>query len=803
MSITYTPDTSTIGDRLPGHDHGIPYACQSVGHVTSRGIWYGDNPLSFSLPLLLAQLSLIFALTRFLHSLLKPLGQPSIVSQILAGIVLGPSVLGRTSSFGSTMFPSRGKSIFETFAMFGFMLSVFQIGVKMDLSIVLQSGRRSLAIGALSFFLPYTLANFTALLLSQFLRLDRDTTEAVHLLASLLSMSAFPVVACFLAELKILNSDIGRMASSSSLVCDVCHWSVLTGKYAVRLAMTKSLRISLGSLTSTALLIGAIVFGVRPAALWMIRHTPEEESVKEIYVFAVLVVLLICGFLAEAVGLSAFMASFILGLVIPDGPPLGATLVERLECFVSVLLMPIFFTTGGLQMDIFAIKSLQNVTAMQLVVLVSFLGKFVGAILPPLILRMPIRDAVSLGLILNSKGIIELGLLSSWKTTNVLNEECFAVMILSVVVVTGVVSPVVKLLYDPSRRYIAYKRRTILHHGQREPLRVLACIHSEENVQPTLNLLDATYPTETSPIDLCILHLVKLAGRASSLLVSMPPRGAPVQNPTSSYRIFDAFRKFEQEMQGLVKLRCYKGVSPYATMHNDVCSLALEKRITLIIVPFHKQYGHWGMETSNPVRQLNRNVLLKAPCSVAVLIDRSKRKRFYGSSRTESPIYRVAMLFFWGADDREALAYSGRMLVRPNASLAVIRFAFSEDPAGWTARSKVLDIEMLNEYRRKAREDGRVTFKEEAAMNGASVVDVFRSLEDVYDLVIVGRRHGESELMRELEGCCQNEGQGVVGDSLASLGIQGGFLVLVVQQQTKVWGLHDPEESTRLRKVRL
>lgn len=336
-----------------------------------------------------------------------------------AGVVLGPSVLGRSSSFASNMFPTRAKGIFDTFAMFGFMLFIFQIGVKIDPSILLQSGKRSLVIGTLGFFLPYTLSNLAALLLHRFLHLDHNMSEAVHLLASLQSMTAFPVVACFLAELKILNSDIGHLASSSSLVCDLCHWSVLTGKYAVRLATTKSLRISLGSLTSMALLVGAIVFGIRPAALWTIRHTPEGKPVKEIYIFAVLVALFICGILAEAVGLSAFAASFIMGLVIPDGPPLGAALVERLDCFVSVLLMPIFFTTSGLQMDVFAIESFQNVAAMQLIVLVAFLGKFVGTIFPPLVLRMPIRDAVSLGLILNSKGFIELALLNNWKTSNV------------------------------------------------------------------------------------------------------------------------------------------------------------------------------------------------------------------------------------------------------------------------------------------------------------------------------------------------------------------------------------------------
>ncbi|XP_048137458.1 cation/H(+) antiporter 15-like isoform X2 [Rhodamnia argentea] len=684
------------------------------------------------------------------------------------------------------------------------MLFIFLIGVKTDPSVVLKSGKRTLAIGVLGFFLPFALSGFTAFMLNQFLSLDYGVAKALPSLVAMQSMTAFPVIACFLAELEILNSEIGRLASASSLICDVCHWSIMSVKYVVHLATTKSLRTSFGSFFSMVLLVSFIVFGIRPAALWAIQRTPEGRPVKEIYISAAVVALLSCGFIAETIGLSAFLASFLLGLVIPDGPPLGATLVERLDCFVSVLLMPTFFTTSGLKMDVFAIKSLKNVGAIQSIVLVAFVGKLVGTTLPPLLLRMPIRDALSLGLIMNSKGIVELAMLNHWRMTDVMNEECFAAAIISVVVVTGVISPIVKLLYDPSRRFVAYKRRTILHNRHNEELRILACIHNEENIPATLSLLNASNPTKESPINLCILHLVKLVGRASSILVAHPPREKSSDGPTKSERIFGVFRNFEQKNQDSLVLHCYKGVSPYSTMHNDVCSLALEKRITFIIIPFHKQWKPWGrVETSHAFRQLNKNVLEKAPCSVGILIEHSSRQKYFRSNYVETSYYRVAVLFFGGADDREALAYAGRMSQRPIVLLTLIRFSSSMDIVGGTDRSKMLDGDILNDFRSKAQRYERVSYQEEEVTDASDVIKLLRCMENGYDLILVGRRHGESTLMQELRKCSESADLGTIGNILATADFRCGSLILVVQQQTKVWGLRDPEESTRLRRIKL
>ena len=384
-----------------------------------------------------------------------------------------------------------------------------------------------------------------------------------------------------------------------------------------------------------------------------------------------------------------------------------------------------------------------------------------------------------------------------------LNEECFAIMIISVVIVTGVVSPLVKVLYDPSKRFLAYRRRTILHHRPGEELRMLVCIHRQDHVPAIMDLLAASNPTKESPINLLVLHLVKLVGRASSLLVPHQPREKPSssQYPSQSERIFNAFNKFGQHYSEHMTVHCFKGISPYATMHNDVCSLALEKRSTFIIIPSHKLWVSGSVvETSHSLRHLNKNVLDKAPCSVGVLVDRGNRRKFLSTLRIDTSLYRIAVLFFGGADDREALAYAGHMSKHSNVLTTLFCFSSSTDIVEGSARSKALDTDVLSKFRLSAFRDEQVSFEEVAVASGEEVLNVLRSLDGAYELVMVGRRHGESWLMTQIGKWKERGELGTIGEILASSEIRICASILVVQQQTRVWGLRDPEESMHLKR---
>lgn len=166
------------------------------------------------------------------------------------------------------------------------------------------------------------------------------------------------------------------------------------------------------------------------------------------------------------------------------------------------------------------------------------------------------------------------------------------------------ISPLIKAIYNPSRRFLAYKRRTILHLRNDEELRILACIHGLENAQAILDLLLVSNPTHQSHINLIVLHHIKLAGRFSPLLIPHQPRERSFSCKTLSEQIFSAFRRLEGHFSDRIIITCYEGISPYPTMYNDVCSLALDKRTTFIVIPFHRQHmAGEGLKSSHAMRR--------------------------------------------------------------------------------------------------------------------------------------------------------------------------------------------------------
>jgi len=335
------------------------------------------------------------------------------------GVTLGPSVLGHSTTFVEKVFPGKERSVLDTMTFFGFMLFIFLSGVKIDPTITFRSGRKTCALGILGYFVPYILDKVVLYILTRSTSFDNDISKMLPIVIEVQCIAAFPVITRFLSELEILNSEIGRLATSSSLVSEACFILNMTVTFFIKLSLTKSIVVSIGSFFSSVLLLLFVIFVVHPAALWAIQQSPEGKSVQEIYIWGVLLTLMLCGLLGEIIGINAIVVSFFIGLAIPDGPPLGAALVDKLDCFVSVVCLPMLFIIVGLRTDVFAIKTTKNMLGIQLIICTTFCGKMLGALLPLLYLRMPIRDAFALGFIMNIKGTVEMALLISLKLKEV------------------------------------------------------------------------------------------------------------------------------------------------------------------------------------------------------------------------------------------------------------------------------------------------------------------------------------------------------------------------------------------------
>ncbi|XP_019415649.1 PREDICTED: cation/H(+) antiporter 15-like [Lupinus angustifolius] len=793
--------------------------CYAPTMITTNGIWQGDNPLNYSLPLFILQLSLVVSATRIFVFILKPFRQPRVISEVLGGLVLGPSVLGQSSAFAEAVFPLRSVMVIETMANVGLLYFLFLVGVEMDITILKSVGKKAVSAAIAGMILPFMIGAAFSFILHR--RYDNHMSQGTYILflGVALSVTAFPVLARILAELKLINTELGRLALSAALINDVCAWILLA--FAITLAENRTTSLaSIWVLLSSAAFVAFCAYAVRPAASWIVKKTPEGESFSEFYISIILAGVMFSGVITDAIGTHSVFGAFVFGLAIPNGP-LGVTLVEKLEDFVSGLLLPLFFAISGLKTNIGLVRGYCTWTILVIIIFLACIGKIAGTVIVAFFCQMPIREGVTFGLLMNAKGLVEMIVLNVGKDQKVFDDESFAIMVIITILMTAIIVPSITIIYKPSRGSTYYKRRTVQMPKPDGEFRILVCIHSPRNVPTMINFLEASNPTKKSPICVYVVHLVELSGRTSAMLIvhnsRKPDYPAINRTEAQSDHIINAFEIYEQHAS-FVSVQPLTAISPYSTMHEDICYLAEDKRVSLIIVPFHKQQTvDGGMEAANMgFRGINQNVLENAPCSVGILVDRN----LSGSNRFSSNqvSHHVAILFFGGPDDREALCYGWRMLERPRISLTVMRFVPGklvasghtkkhssidmDEPRVLTVETdkdmqKQLDDKLIRDFRTSNGNDDSVSYVEKVVNNGEDTVAAIRTIVGIHDLFIVGRGQGMmSPLTAGITDWSECPEIGAIGDLLASSDFAATASVLVVQQYVEVESNREGMEIT-------
>ena len=376
-----------------------------------------------------------------------------------------------------------------------------------------------------------------------------------------------------------------------------------------------------------------------------------------------------------------------------------------------------------------------------------------------------------------------------------IDEESYGIGLIALIWITAATTPIVKFLYDPSKRYLSLnRRRTIEQSTSDSELRLMACIHSQENTPSIINLLEMSNPSLKNPICFYVLHLIQLRGRVTPVFIDHQPtcnKENPPHSASYSQHIINAFRSYEQQNSNNVVVKLFTSISPYETMHDEICMQVAEKRVCLLIVPFHRQLIPNGIsESAAPIRALNRHLLRKAPCSVGILIERGTLSR--NNPLTSVSFFSVGIIFIEGVDDREALAYAMRMAHHPNARITLVRI-MEPRKKNRNLTNRDPDGDLIHRFKVDCIKIKRHDYKEEIAKDSVEMVNVIRSLEGCFDLILVGRRHtSESNLFSGLSEWNEYPELGPIGDMLVASDSTFDGSVLVVQQQKKSGvGYHD------------
>ncbi|KAE9453241.1 hypothetical protein C3L33_14869, partial [Rhododendron williamsianum] len=221
--------------------------------------------------------------------------------------------------------------------------------------------------------------------------------------------TSFQVTSFLLEDLSLLNSELGRLVLSSALISSIgCR---IFGTYNAYYAWSKMLHFRTLDYFRTeiprAISILAIIFVLRPFMFWLMRRIPEGRPIKESHFFVMTVMFLTVSFAYEFLGYSAPLGAMILGLCVPPGRPLGSGVVEKLETFISAVLLPTYIVDVGRYVDIFQISMAHYIQA-EIIILLSFSAKLAAGVIPSVIWRMPYKDSFALGLLLSAQGFFDI-----------------------------------------------------------------------------------------------------------------------------------------------------------------------------------------------------------------------------------------------------------------------------------------------------------------------------------------------------------------------------------------------------------
>ncbi|KAK7825156.1 cation/h(+) antiporter 18 [Quercus suber] len=480
----------------------------------------------------------------------------------------------------------------------------------------------------------------------------------------------------------------------------------------------------------------------------------EGEPVKETYICATLAVVLAAGLVTDAIGIHAMFGAFVIGVLIPKDGPFAGTLVEKVEDLVSGLFLPLYFVSSGLKTNIATIQGLQSWGLLVLVIFTACFGKIFGTILVTLLCKAPLREALTLGFLMNTKGLVELIVLNIGKDRKVLNDQTFAIMVLMALFTTFITTPIVMAIYKPEKRkrMADYKNRTIERKNPNTQLRILTCYHSARNIPSIINLLEASRGSEKREgLSVDALHLMELSERSSAIIMVHKARkhGLPFWNKSQqsdSNQVVVAFEAYRQLSH--VSIGSMKAISSMSDMHEDICNTAETNRAAIIILPFHKHQRVDGSlkTTRNDFCLVNLKVLEHARCSVGILVDRGLGGTTQVAASNVS--YFIMVPFFGGCDDREALAYGVRMAEHPGIRLMVIRFIVEPESMGEIVKVNIdsssstklrsSDEEFLAEFKQNMAKDDSIKYEEKLVRNVADTIAVLSELK-CCNLFLVGR----------------------------------------------------------------
>jgi Kef-type K+ transport system membrane component KefB len=421
-----------------------------------------QGPAPASVALLLVQAIAIVVAARVAGALLDRVGQPRVVGEMLAGVALGPSLLGWLAPAVSTwLFPAASLGSLGTLSQLGLLVFIFLVGLELDTAALRTNGRAALIISHASITVPFLLGAALAVWLYPRYAEGHAPFRAFALyLGAAMSVTAFPVLARILSERGLVRTRIGSMAIACAAVDDVTAWLLLALVVVIARADAGLGGVAVTAM-STLAYAGAVLWLGRPALRRLLRPLMDGDRITRGGLSVVVLVLLASAATTEMLGVHALFGAFLAGAAMPRDARLREALRSRLEDLVLVLLLPIFFALTGLRTDFRLIGGRHDLAALGLVLAAAVGGKLGGSTLAGWAVGMPLHEAAALGALLNTRGLMELVILSIGLELGIITSAVFAMMVVMTLITTLATTPLVSWLLRPAAAPVTPPRATV------------------------------------------------------------------------------------------------------------------------------------------------------------------------------------------------------------------------------------------------------------------------------------------------------------------------------------------------------
>jgi K+:H+ antiporter len=404
------------------------------------------------LALLLLQLIVIVAATRSMGALFTRMGQPAVIGEMLAGILLGPSLLGwlapRAEGF---LFPVSSLGTLQMLSQIGVILFMFLVGMELNVQALRSRAHAAVLISHAGILAPFMLGTALSIALYNSLAASGVKFIAFALFMGIaMSITAFPVLARMIQQRGMNGTPLGTIAIASAAVDDVTAWCVL----AIVVAIAGANNLG-GAVVTIALALAftfIMLYLIRPRLPALAARISHGDSRHGLLMAAILVFVFGSALVTESIGIHALFGAFLAGVALPPPEKLDIPVKERLETFSTGFLLPLFFAFTGLRTQIGLLNNWESWLVCAAIIGVAIAGKLGGTSVAARIAGMNWHDSLSMGALMNTRGLIELIALNIGYDMGLLSAEIFAMMVIMALTTTFMAGPILNLLQSRTNR---------------------------------------------------------------------------------------------------------------------------------------------------------------------------------------------------------------------------------------------------------------------------------------------------------------------------------------------------------------